>query len=762
MPRQPNDRLPYRGKQNVSFMISRTLPLPQCTLSHLHFSSSGPHSSSGLHWGQFDARSRHRRGGGSSRGDRDGCGFRDRGRDGGGHGREGFRLPIHSGPFDNGIFPRGSDPWPNQEVQALEDPRVRNTIEQFSRHSSHDVKGHSIELHANHLHWKTAFKTGKRDVLPLHGATSTARQVTVVVKSEKLGLGLAGRAQSKIGVPASSDWILVNLNVASAASPETGPLMNLVSELAGSHCRQSSAPQDLSLDTNGKPKKNAQDHPQTVPSSKSIVGLTSRLENGGTRTLTSSPTRLQNSQAAPCCLVVFLHFRNQHATTLQRPALPAVKVGTRSDPSYLPIELATVLTGQPVSRSLSGSQAEYTLQSPAGDPRLSATSIAASPGNRLRTMGFDEPAQIVDNFGTNISKELTAFPCCTLPTPRVYYVNKELQAREGSWNLINVKFSKPGSFGSWACVVINYNDQRGNALLPEGAQMQSAPVLGGENTLKALRWHLGAYRVCMGSRLQTQDINIARPNERNREVVDKKFKEIFSNAELHDIELLFVVLQEYGKWLYSRIKLWGYVGLGVHSICSVGSKIQKPEGQDMFPGNLALQFNGNNKSAGVNQNKPSNRAEKQKARDERIRNALLQDVVDNGGKVPENMKPQLQIVRKKTAAQKAMETEILERNPEIIKELKDVKKQISDLEARRNALQQELDDNKKTLSLIPKDTVSITLPAYYADLICERGRMYLYSILNENQGADAVAYNAQTAGWTHGVHSNLREKTFYI
>lgn len=121
--------------------------------------------------------------------------------------------------------------------------------------------------------------------------------------------------------------------------------------------------------------------------------------------------------------------------------------------------------------------------------------------------------------------------------------------------------------------------------------MQSAPVLGGENTLKALRWHLGAYRVCMGPHLQTQDINIARPNEQDREVVDKKLKEIFSNAELHDIEILFVVLQEYGKWLYSRIKLWGYVGLGVHSICSVRSKMQMPEGQVMFPGNLALQFN---------------------------------------------------------------------------------------------------------------------------------------------------------------------------
>lgn len=58
--------------------------------------------------------------------------------------------------------------------------------------------------------------------------------------------------------------------------------------------------------------------------------------------------------------------------------------------------------------------------------------------------------------------------------------------------------------------------------------------------------------------------------------------------------------------------------------------------------------------------------------------------------------------------------------------------------------------------------VSICPPAYYADLICERGRMYLYSTLNENQSASGSACNAQTAEWTQGVHSRLTEKTFHV
>ncbi|KAI4742637.1 Piwi-domain-containing protein [Aureobasidium sp. EXF-12298] len=507
--------------------------------------------------------------------------------------------------------------------------------------------------------------------------------------------------------------------MASAAFYKPGPPMNLVSELVSSHSRQASIPQNLvgaqafirmlrvktdylkTLDANSKPKKDAQGRSQTVPGFKSVVGLAPRPRNGGTRTLTSSPTRLRSFQAAAYWIVVFLHFKNQHATTLQRPALPVVNVGTRSDPSYLPIELASVLPGQPVRRLLSGSQTEHTLQFPARAPRLSAASITASPGNGLRTMSFNVPAQVMNNFGIDIGKELITVPGRILPTPKVYYKNKELQAEEGSSNLMDVNIFKHSFIGRRACVVINYNDQT------------AASVLDGEGILKALECHLGACGVCTGPHLQTQNINIPRPIEQSRDVIDKKLKEIFFNAGLYDIDLLFVVLQKSGKWCYSRMKFWGNVGLGVQSICSVVSRMQIPEGQDMFPGNLALQFNvegggvGNNNSnqnpAGVNKNKPSSRAQKQKARDEKIRNAAFQDVMDNGGNVPDKLKPQLKVVRKKTEVQKLLEKELLARNPEIIKKLKDLKKQISDLEVERDALQEELDDNKKSLSLIPKD-----------------------------------------------------------
>lgn len=698
-------------------------------------------------------------------------------------------------------------------------------------------------------------------------------------------------------VRTASNRILVNLNVTSAAFYKAEPLMDLVSEYAGGYSGQIPRPQDLvraeafirmlrvetnylrALDANGKPKKDAQGRPQTVPSFKSIVGLAQRPRHGDARTVTFSWTDPKNPQAAARGISVFDYFKNQHGITLQHPELPLLNVGTRSDPSYLPIELASVLPGQPVRRLLSGSQPEHMLRFAARAPRLNAESIAGTPGNGLRTMGFNGPAQVVNNFGIDISKELITVPGRILPTPKVYYGSKELQAKDGSWNLMNVKFSKPGSFGKWACVVINYSDQRGNALLLRGAQMQGMDILDESGILRALERHLVAYGVRMGTRRPTHHINIPRPNEQNRDVIDKKIKEVFTNAETQKIEVLFVVLKEADKWLYSRIKFWGDIKCGVQSVCSVGSKIQKPKGQDMYLGNLALKFNikgggvvhtqrdmyplGNNDCmlVGIDVTHPSPGSAEQapsiagvvasvdeqlsqwpgSLRTQRGKEEMVQGLT-------EMMLERLELWRKHN--NKSLPKKIIifrdgvsegQYNLVLDHELPPIQKAFEKLygdakkwpalcvivvgkrhhtrfyptdsrsmdqksgnpmpgtvvdrgvtshylwdfflqahkglqgtarPAHYVVLKDELHFGQNELEAFvhklcynfnrATKAVSICPPAYYADLICERGRMYLYSTLNENQSVNGAAYNAQTADWTHGVHSNLSEKTFYI
>lgn len=58
--------------------------------------------------------------------------------------------------------------------------------------------------------------------------------------------------------------------------------------------------------------------------------------------------------------------------------------------------------------------------------------------------------------------------------------------------------------------------------------------------------------------------------------------------------------------------------------------------------------------------------------------------------------------------------------------------------------------------------VSICPPAYYADLVCERGRAYLYSTMQENNAGSGNEFNIETSEWKRGVHRNLENTMFYI
>jgi hypothetical protein len=57
-------------------------------------------------------------------------------------------------------------------------------------------------------------------------------------------------------------------------------------------------------------------------------------------------------------------------------------------------------------------------------------------------------------------------------------------------------------------------------------------------------------------------------------------------------------------------------------------------------------------------------------------------------------------------------------------------------------------------------SVSICPPAYYADLLCERGRCYLQGVL-KGDGSTAFSLN-DPQSWQRGVHADLAESMFYL
>lgn len=61
--------------------------------------------------------------------------------------------------------------------------------------------------------------------------------------------------------------------------------------------------------------------------------------------------------------------------------------------------------------------------------------------------------------------------------------------------------------------------------------------------------------------------------------------------------------------------------------------------------------------------------------------------------------------------------------------------------------------------------VSLCPPAYYADLICERGRAYLYKEFNARDSATVTSgqkFNWDRAPWLRGVHPSIQDSMYYI
>lgn len=283
---------------------------------------------------------------------------------------------------------------------------------------------------------------------------------------------------------------------------------------------------------------------------------------------------------------VFAYFK-ELGITLQRPDEPVINVGNASDPIYVPMELCTVLPGQPYSKLLSGDQTTDMLRFAARVPNQNATSIAGT-GLKLFALkdssGTNPQFNSIQMFGMQASTEMLTIPGRILPAPEVQYRNDKFRANNGSWNCADKVFMRGGRFTAWATAILNVE---GRATLPV-----NHPVFA------ELNKHLSSYGVQIGENKGVRHKDLRRLTIENREWNDQVLDEFFSVAEKNRIPLLFIVLPGDDKWLYARIKYLGDTRYGIHTICSIGSKLSKEKGQGMYLGNLALKFN--LKGGGIN------------------------------------------------------------------------------------------------------------------------------------------------------------------
>ena len=187
---------------------------------------------------------------------------------------------------------------------------------------------------------------------------------------------------------------------------------------------------------------------------------------------------------------------------------------------------------------------------------------------------------------------MVTVPGRILTGPSVRYrQNATASTRYGSWNMENIKFTTGASLRSWTTLRISIPGYR-------DAWNNDADFL--KNTLVAFHQALIANGV--NANIPTlPGPNIELKDEEWDEVLNNIFKRLLVHPSKP--ELILVLLPKNDIKIYNRVKYYGDVVYGLHTICVVGDKFAKLQGGQRFDlqyfANVALKFN--LKKGGTNQ-----------------------------------------------------------------------------------------------------------------------------------------------------------------
>jgi eukaryotic translation initiation factor 2C len=146
--------------------------------------------------------------------------------------------------------------------------------------------------------------------------------------------------------------------------------------------------------------------------------------------------------------------------------------------------------------------------------------------------------------------------------------------------MINIKFNTCASLGKWSYLMIALPHAR------DAFDQQSLATV-----MREFHQGLGRIGVNADAPLSGQRLQLQHP--------DDPALGPFLKRAAGALSLLFIILPEASIPLYKRIKTLADKDYGIHTICSVGSKLAKDRGREQYIANVALKFN--LKLGGINQ-----------------------------------------------------------------------------------------------------------------------------------------------------------------
>ncbi|KAF7589643.1 hypothetical protein BBP40_004016 [Aspergillus hancockii] len=274
-------------------------------------------------------------------------------------------------------------------------------------------------------------------------------------------------------------------------------------------------------------------------------------------------------------------FREKYNITV-RADLPVVNVGTRQDPSYLPVEVCRVAAAQVARTSLSSRQTQNMIRFAVRSPAQNAHSIVTRGAELLGS-----PPCVNDTleaFGVGLDPRLITVPGRVLPSPPVLYgSNKTATLSSGSWNMMSNKVSVPKRLVSWAFIYIVCDRER--EVFPQPADLKPC--------LTALNSKLSEIGAPAGPAVDGQRVNVTaayRDGAYDGGELDRILKDAVQHLKTkHKMQLLLAILPSKNTHIYSSVKRVCDIGEGVRNVCVLAERLAGRNPQ--YLANVCLKVN---------------------------------------------------------------------------------------------------------------------------------------------------------------------------
>ncbi|KAF7986866.1 hypothetical protein HWV62_12600 [Athelia sp. TMB] len=287
------------------------------------------------------------------------------------------------------------------------------------------------------------------------------------------------------------------------------------------------------------------------------------------------------------------YFKKQYNTTLQYPNLPVVDISGKNSPraNYVPAELCEIEPGLPYRGKLDGDETAEMIKYAAQRPGVNADAIV----NRgLPTLGLTQPVSPISGFGITISAEMAVIPARLLPPPSLTYKVGRANIKDGSWNIMDVKFHRGGIVDTWWVMVVR-DGPRSIIERPDDPRLV--------NLIQGFK------RKCLNSGMQVKNeprlvpVMLKPPStDPNRRASIEEIRQVIKKNIAADKgkkpTYILVLLSNIDNFIYPGIKRIGDVELGVHTVHMQLKKalpdMNKPnpeQKQDQYFSNVALKLN---------------------------------------------------------------------------------------------------------------------------------------------------------------------------